>query len=63
MATKPNVHCSKSMKNCGVHCVNSVITISLTRHEKLENWGRTNAPSPEMENIIHDRYFNFISLL
>jgi len=31
----------KDMKNCGIHCVNGVITISPTRHEKLEGWGRT----------------------
>ncbi|RWR02207.1 hypothetical protein ED28_09385 [[Pantoea] beijingensis] len=30
----------KDMKNCGIHCVNGVITISPTRHEKLEGWGR-----------------------
>lgn len=29
------------MKNCGIHCVNSKITISPTRHEKLEAWGGT----------------------
>ena len=28
----------KDMKNCGIHCVNDVITISPTRHEKLEAW-------------------------
>lgn len=28
------------MKNCGIHCFNGVITISPTRHEKLEGWGR-----------------------
>lgn len=31
----------KDMKNCGIHCVDGVITISPTRHEKLEGWGRT----------------------
>lgn len=31
----------KGMKNCGIHCVNGFITISPTRHEKLEGWGRT----------------------
>lgn len=31
----------KDMKNCGIHCVNGIITISPTRHEKLEGWGRT----------------------
>ena len=30
----------KDMKNCGIHCANGVITISPTRHEKLEGWGR-----------------------
>lgn len=30
----------KDMKNCGIHCVNGIITISPTRHEKLEGWGR-----------------------
>ncbi|AJJ03252.1 hypothetical protein BZ17_3149 [Yersinia pseudotuberculosis IP 32953] len=30
----------KNMKNCGIHCFNGVITISPTRHEKLEGWGR-----------------------
>ncbi|PHM35525.1 contact-dependent growth inhibition system immunity protein [Xenorhabdus szentirmaii] len=30
----------KNMKNCGIHCVNGLITISPTRHEKLERWGR-----------------------
>lgn len=31
----------KDMKNCGIHYVNGVITISPTRHEKLESWGKT----------------------
>ncbi|EBW6362405.1 hypothetical protein DPU24_16530 [Salmonella enterica subsp. enterica serovar Oranienburg] len=31
----------KDMKKCSIHCVNGVITISPTRHEKLEGWGRT----------------------
>lgn len=31
----------ENMKKCGIHCVNGVITISPTRHEKLEGWGRT----------------------
>lgn len=31
----------KDMKNCGIHLVNGSITISPTRHEKLEAWGRT----------------------
>ncbi|MCW6567565.1 contact-dependent growth inhibition system immunity protein [Yersinia ruckeri] len=30
----------KDMKYCSIHCVNGVITISPTRHEKLEGWGR-----------------------
>ncbi len=30
----------KNMKNCGVHCVNEIITISPTKHETLEAWGR-----------------------
>ncbi|CNH85137.1 contact-dependent growth inhibition system immunity protein [Yersinia pekkanenii] len=29
----------KDMKNCSIHCINGVITISPTRHEKLEAWG------------------------
>ncbi|EKN6259298.1 contact-dependent growth inhibition system immunity protein [Yersinia enterocolitica] len=28
----------KDMKNCSIHCINDVITISPTRHEKLEAW-------------------------
>ncbi|HEN3577714.1 TPA: contact-dependent growth inhibition system immunity protein [Yersinia enterocolitica] len=31
----------KDMKNCSIHCLNDVITISPTRHEKLEAWGGT----------------------
>ncbi|HFZ1005050.1 TPA: contact-dependent growth inhibition system immunity protein [Klebsiella aerogenes] len=31
----------KYMKHCIIHCVNGVITIRPTRHEKLEAWGRT----------------------
>ena len=31
----------KDMKNCSIHCINDVITISPTRHEKLEAWGGT----------------------
>ncbi|MDI3359364.1 contact-dependent growth inhibition system immunity protein [Lelliottia sp. V89_10] len=31
----------KNMKNCSIHCVNGIITISPSRHEKLEAWGRT----------------------
>jgi len=30
----------KDMKKCGIHLVNDSITISPTRHEKLEAWGR-----------------------
>lgn len=30
----------KDMKKCGIHLVNKVITISPSRHEKLEAWGR-----------------------
>ncbi|WP_145582778.1 contact-dependent growth inhibition system immunity protein [Yersinia thracica] len=31
----------KDMKNCSIHCLNDVITISPTRHEKLEAWSGT----------------------
>ncbi|MBX9000917.1 CdiI family contact-dependent growth inhibition immunity protein [Klebsiella aerogenes] len=31
----------KNMKHCSIHCVNGVITISPSRHEKLEAWGGT----------------------
>lgn len=31
----------KDMKNCSIHYINGVITISPTRHEKLEAWGGT----------------------
>ncbi|MFV8797157.1 contact-dependent growth inhibition system immunity protein [Yersinia sp. LJYL362] len=31
----------KGMKNCSIHCINGVITILPTRHEKLEAWGGT----------------------
>ncbi|EPB8105511.1 contact-dependent growth inhibition system immunity protein [Yersinia enterocolitica] len=31
----------KDMKNCSIHCLNDVITISPMRHEKLEAWGGT----------------------
>lgn len=31
----------KNMKKCGIHLVNGIITISPSRHEKLEGWGRT----------------------
>lgn len=40
----------KDMKNCGIHCVNGVITISPTRHEKLEGWGRTKGDG--IEDVI-----------
>ncbi|PHM30271.1 contact-dependent growth inhibition system immunity protein [Xenorhabdus innexi] len=30
----------RNMKNCGIHCVNNLMTISPRRHEKLEAWGR-----------------------
>ncbi|CNH85191.1 contact-dependent growth inhibition system immunity protein [Yersinia pekkanenii] len=31
----------KGMKNCSIHCINGVITILPTRHEKLEAWSGT----------------------
>ncbi|MDT3664599.1 contact-dependent growth inhibition system immunity protein [Cronobacter dublinensis] len=31
----------KDMKYCSIHCVNGVINISPSRHEKLEAWGGT----------------------
>lgn len=40
----------KDMKNCGIHCLNGIITISPTRHEKLEAWGRTKGDG--IENVI-----------
>lgn len=40
----------KDMKNCGIHCVNGVIKISPTRHEKLEGWGRTKGDG--IEDVI-----------
>lgn len=40
----------KEMKNCGIHLVNGVITISPTRHEKLEAWGRTKGDG--IEDVI-----------
>lgn len=40
----------KDMRNCGIHCVNGVITISPTRHEKLEGWGRTKGDG--IEDVI-----------
>ncbi|BBV76750.1 hypothetical protein STW0522RAO56_28040 [Raoultella planticola] len=40
----------KDMKKCGIHLINGVITISPTRHEKLEAWGRTKGDG--IEDII-----------
>ena len=40
----------KDMKNCGIHLVNNIITISPTRHEKLEAWGRTKGDG--IEDVI-----------
>ncbi|HFP3820640.1 TPA: contact-dependent growth inhibition system immunity protein [Escherichia coli] len=40
----------KDMKHCIIHCVNGVITISPTRHEKLEGWGRTKGDG--IEDVI-----------
>lgn len=40
----------KDMKNCGIHLVNDSITISPTRHEKLEAWGRTKGD--RIEDVI-----------
>lgn len=40
----------KDMKNCSIHCNNSVITISPSRHEKLEAWGRTKGDG--IEDVI-----------
>lgn len=40
----------KNMKKCGIHCVNDVVTISPSRHEKLEAWGRTKGDG--IEDII-----------
>lgn len=28
----------KDMKNCSIHCINDLIIISPTHHEKLESW-------------------------
>lgn len=28
----------KDMKSCSIHCINDLITISPTHHEKLESW-------------------------
>ncbi|MEE9682579.1 contact-dependent growth inhibition system immunity protein [Lelliottia amnigena] len=35
---------------CGVHCENGTITISPTRHEKFEGWGRTKGDG--IEDVI-----------
>ncbi|WP_336699279.1 contact-dependent growth inhibition system immunity protein [Pantoea dispersa] len=40
----------KDMKKCGVHLINDVISISPTRHEKLEGWGRTKGDG--IEDVI-----------
>lgn len=40
----------RDMKNCGIHLVNNMITISPTRHEKLEAWGRTKGDG--IEDVI-----------
>ncbi|MGN2425921.1 MULTISPECIES: contact-dependent growth inhibition system immunity protein [Klebsiella/Raoultella group] len=40
----------KDMKHCIIHCVNGVITIRPTRHEKLEGWGGTKGDS--IEDVI-----------
>ncbi|HGG6757524.1 TPA: contact-dependent growth inhibition system immunity protein [Salmonella enterica subsp. enterica serovar Java] len=40
----------KDMKHCIIHCVNGVITISPTHHEKLEGWGRTKGDG--IEDVI-----------
>ncbi|EJJ4075190.1 CdiI family contact-dependent growth inhibition immunity protein [Salmonella enterica] len=40
----------KDMKHCIIHCVNGVITISPTCHEKLEGWGRTKGDG--IEDVI-----------
>lgn len=39
-----------NMKKCGIHLVNGVITISPSRHEKLEAWGRTKGDG--IEDVI-----------
>lgn len=44
----------KDMKNCGIHLVNNVITISPTRHEKLEAWGRTKGDGIEDVTLSTD---------
>ena len=31
----------KDMKNCSIHCANDLITISPSRHDKLEAWSET----------------------
>ncbi|WP_338464126.1 contact-dependent growth inhibition system immunity protein [Franconibacter daqui] len=40
----------KDMKKCTVHCVNDIITIIPTRHEKLEAWGRSKGDG--IEDVI-----------
>ncbi|MGJ8522580.1 Immunity protein CdiI-o11 [Carnimonas sp. R-84981] len=40
----------KDMKNCGIRCEDGTITISPTRHEKLEGWGRTKGDG--IENVV-----------
>ncbi|WP_456311304.1 contact-dependent growth inhibition system immunity protein [Serratia proteamaculans] len=44
----------KDMKNCGIHLVKNVITISPTRHEKLEAWGRTKGDGIEDVTLSTD---------
>lgn len=40
----------KDMKNSGIHLVNDTITISPTRHEKLQGWGRNKGDG--IEDVI-----------
>lgn len=40
----------KNMKKCGIHLINGAITISPSRHEKLEAWGRTKGDG--IEDVI-----------
>lgn len=40
----------KDMKSCDICCRNGVITMSPTRHEKLEAWGRTKGDG--IEDVI-----------
>lgn len=40
----------KYMKHCIIHCVNGVIIIRPTRHEKLEAWGSTKGDG--IEDVI-----------